>query len=516
MEENMMKSMWKKYGLITRVIMCFAMSVLLFGIRGIEVSAASTGTITADSAKVRKEANTTSEALGSVVKGDTVSITSEKTDSAGMVWYQVTTSNNTQGYIRSDLMSKAADAGNSTTAPADNSAVNTAVKVGANTTVTPIQSQAASVTSDNVRVRADASTKGEIVTTIQKTTAITAVAQATDAEGKTWYQVNFIVNGGDVSGFIRSDYLQLSAEVVVVDPTATPDEAVPEEVPEEPAEPEVPVNNDYELKYEANPEGVEEWYLHFKAEGYKSKLSEILEAAESNSANVEKAEGQLKTQKIIIIVLAIVLVVLALAVTLLLFKIRDLYYEDFEDYDDEPQRGASKASNPSNPRAVKPGSGNRPAQGSRPSGGNASQTQRPSQGTRPAQGSRPSQGTGTKPAAPQSGARKPEGSQGTRPVGAAQSRPTTRPVSQSQRPVGEGAPRPSGGTQRPVATAQRPTARPAEANGEEVRRPRPTTAPNNSQNRNTQGETKWKSRNFMTEDDEFEFEFLNWDGEDKS
>ena len=30
--------------------------------------------------------------------------------------------------------------------------------------------------------------------------------------------------------------------------------------------------------------------------------------------------------------------------------------------------------------------------------------------------------------------------------------------------------------------------------------------------RNT--DQKWKSKNFMNDDDEFEFEFLNWDGQE--
>ena len=42
-------------------------------------------------------------------------------------------------------------------------------------------------------------------------------------------------------------------------------------------------------------------------------------------------------QYIFYIVLAIILVFLALAVTMLFFKLRDMYYDDFDTYDEKVQ-----------------------------------------------------------------------------------------------------------------------------------------------------------------------------------
>ena len=64
-----------------------------------------TGKVTADSAKIRQSANVNSEVIGSTSSGKTVTITGEVTDASGNVWYEVYVDANTKGYIRSDLVS---------------------------------------------------------------------------------------------------------------------------------------------------------------------------------------------------------------------------------------------------------------------------------------------------------------------------------------------------------------------------------------------------------------------------
>ncbi|MBQ4537516.1 MAG: hypothetical protein II994_07850, partial [Lachnospiraceae bacterium] len=87
---------------------------------------------------------------------------------------------------------------------------------------------------------------------------------------------------------------------------------------------------------------------------------------------------------------------------------------------------------------------------------------------------------------------------------------------QGQRPVGNPEGRPVQGA-RPQG--QRP-ARPAGAQGTSEGRPVQATRPaqpvqNPAQNTAAKQDPNWKSRNFMADDDEFEFEFLNWDGEEE-
>ena len=125
------------------------------------------------------------------------------------------------------------------------------------------------------------------------------------------------------------------------------------------------------------------------------------------------------------------------------------------------------------------GQGGRPVQGQRPAG----QQARPAtQGARPAapQTGRPAPPE-PEPAAPQTGRPAP---QGTRPAAPQ----TGRPAPQGTRPAAPQTGRPAPQVDRPV--------KPAQNNG------------------NPQ-DPGWKSKNFMSDDDEFEFEFLNWDGDEE-
>ena len=139
----------------------------------------------------------------------------------------------------------------------------------------------------------------------------------------------------------------------------------------------------------------------------------------------------MKRDKIIIIILAVVVVFLALTVTLLLFKIRDMYYEDFDE-DDEDEYDLRRPQNHES-RTVKPVQKERPAARPRPSG--------------------------------------------------SQNRPAN------------GQPRQGGAQNRPV-------------NGRQ-------TGPQNRGGSGTVKEAGWKPKNFMMEEDDMEFEFLNWDGEER-
>ena len=550
-----MRYLWKTKHHVMNGLLVFAAAMFLFVANSMEVNAyiQTQGTVIADSAVIRKEANAKSNQIASIMKGDKVTINNEETDADGVVWYKVFVDANTLGYVRGDLIQKEGSSGTSTTTTntsttsntttsntdttttttttttsgtsetANSSAdttstpeINTNLTIGANTSVTPVQSLGASVTGDAVRVRADASTNASIVTTVQKSTAITVNGQADGTDGKVWYRVSFIVDGKDVSGFIRSDFVQLSGDLVVVDETAVAEEPVqePEESVEEPIT-EEPVNTDYVLKYEANEEGINDWYLYNNIDGVRNKLSEVLDAAEGNGDAIELADAQLKKQKMIIIILAIVLVFLALAVTLLLFKIRDLYYDDFDNYDEEPEE--PRHSKNTTPRTVKPVQNERPA-------------------------ARPQGGTQNRPA---NGQRRPQGNVQGRPQGNPQGRPQGQPTNGQSRPQGhsQGQPRPQGGVSRPVGGQNRPVngqSRPQSqsTNGQGRPQGQPVNGqphpqgsaqnyPNGAMNqnypesnpskpqRNSQQDAGWKAKNFMADDDDFEFEFLNWDGEEK-
>lgn len=65
-----------------------------------------TGKVTVGSAVIRAKADTGSEVVGSAVQGATVTITDEVKDSSGTIWYEVYVDGEQKGYMRSDIVEK--------------------------------------------------------------------------------------------------------------------------------------------------------------------------------------------------------------------------------------------------------------------------------------------------------------------------------------------------------------------------------------------------------------------------
>ena len=140
--------------------------------------------ITASSAKVRKEASTSSDSVGSVTRDKVVTVVGETQGADGYVWYQVVVDANTNGYVRSDLVSL----------------------IQVETEIEKVNPVGGTVSgSSSVRVRASASTSSQIVKNAASGTALTVTGRTTGTDGNTWYQVSFIADGTEVNGFIRYD-----------------------------------------------------------------------------------------------------------------------------------------------------------------------------------------------------------------------------------------------------------------------------------------------------------------------
>ena len=463
--------------------------------------AESAAKVTASSAKIRKSADSSSEVIGSAAKDKTISIKSQTKGADGYTWYEVYVDANTLGYIRSDLVSitdgsTPASSSGSSASSATTTTTSTETPVPAvNETpveVSAVEPVSATVTGgQSVRVRSNASTTSQIVTTAENGMALTVTGQATGTDGKTWYQVTFISNSVEVTGFIRSDYVALSGEL-----QAPVEEQPAEEQPaeEQPAEDTQTTSKDWDTQLQGDA-----WYLLDMAGQKQYKIDDLFNSlnqiAEIN-AQFEANQKKISSQKVVIIILVILLVAAAAAVTLLIFKIKDMndasYFSGVEEETarrrrvDRPQGGRPQGGRPVS-------QGGRP-QGTRPQGSQkvmheVGAERRPAgQGARPSgrplpQGERPI-GQTVRPAAPQEG--RPV-SQGTRPVAPGQG----RPAPQGTRPAA-----PQGG--RPAPQTGRPVARPT--------KPAPQSEGNQ--------DPGWKSKNFMSDDDEFEFEFLNWDGDE--
>ena len=359
--------------------------------------------VTASSAKVRKEASTSSESVGSATRDTVVTVVGETQGADGYVWYQVVVDANTSGYIRSDLLAL------------------TVVE----TEVEKLNPASGTVKgSSSVRVRAGATTNSAIVENVASGTALTITGRATAADGNVWYQVSFISNGTEVNGFIRSDYVDVAGELTpyTETPVTPPTEAPGTATPEPPAtdtpvveEPE-PVKK-YETVLRDNV-----WYVMDTDTNEGWDIVKLKETAETNAAAYAESEKKVKSQKVTIIFLIFLLIGAVAGIAFLIYKIKDMmdsaYFNEVEaetlrrknaqatqsqkkvmhTVGEEKKSGASQGRPAGAPQGQRP-QGARPAgapQGARPAG--ASQGARPAgapQGQRPAgapQGQRP-QGT---------------------------------------------------------------------------------------------------------------------------
>lgn len=316
------------------------------------------GEITAETAYIRSQANTESEVVGSTTKGKKVDLIESVKDSAGVTWYKVPVAGGGYGYIRGDLV-KTSD-----TVPAASTASQTTDQPAANqpaeTVPTSIGEQPAVIKCEsNAKIRSGASTSHSVVTSLPNGTSITLIGEANDNAGNKWYQITSNYNGRSIEGYIRSDLIAIGAQGGDNSSEGEGGGEAPAEgenpegeegenpegegqAPEETApQPEQDSSHmDYEIRWAKNQDNDDyDYFLYDNTteQGTRMRLSEVLNAATSSSAYTQKLQDQVDRNKIIIIVLAGVIVLLFVIITILIFKIRSLYYEDYDEDEEEEE-----------------------------------------------------------------------------------------------------------------------------------------------------------------------------------
>ncbi|MBR1861174.1 MAG: SH3 domain-containing protein [Lachnospiraceae bacterium] len=446
----------------------FATALFGFYIWAFTSFAASSGKITTDGARVRKDASTNSDIVTSLAKNDSITINGQTTGADGLIWYQITTAAGESGYVRSDLAS-VTDGSTPDTIGADGN-----VTAG-DPNIRLVNPISGTVTYDQkVRVRQDASTSSTIIEGLDNGTVVTINGVKNGTDGREWYYISFNnAEGNEVVGFSRSDFITPSGELTDLSTEAPAEDTQEEPATEEPAEPEEPKDFETELQ-----DG--EWYLldykgtYNNGEASKFKISEIFENLETYKEAANKNKGnKLVVPLIIFIIIAIAGLGGAAYLFLKLREVNDqAAFADAEKQRRARLAGGQGSTRPSGSQSGRPAqSGQRPAQGgARPAG---APNGRPAQG-----GSRPMPGPNGRPAG------RPAGAPAGRPAGA----PAGRPVQGGSRPM----PGPNG----------RPAGRPAGApTGRPIQRPAGDSADYagvNSQNRQQK-----------PENDDFDYDFLN-------
>lgn len=433
--------------------------------------------VKSDNTRVRNSASTDSEVMTAVNAGDKLDVVSEEQGSDGNTWYKVSI-NNVSGYVRSDTVEKAAEGD----AAATVSTVQP-VEATSSSTVEPMASQAATVKKDNVNVRANASTGGDVVAKLQNGAAVTLTGTTSDSSGKTWYQVNFINNGSNVTGFIREDFVEPGEVMEPQEPeegTPEGDEDLAEMYGDMPAENEASNNNDYELFFEADSEGVDCWYVHDNIAQKRYKLEQLMQADEMNANNMAVKDKEVKRLKIILIVLAVLLAVALAAAGIFGYKYFSAGYDDDDDDDDDDDvRVAPSVRRRERTEAE---TGNRRRE--------AARDEQRGRGTAVR---RIDTGTPRRPVN-SSSQRRPEG-EGARTKSAQPAR---------RRAEGEAPRRPSAGASGTRSSQSAP----------QSRRPQ-TASESEAVRRSSRSDVEWKSKNFLAGDEDgLDFSFINGNDED--
>ncbi len=350
----------KGFEIVSKLFLLAAVLVLQMVILGqttITANAQGTAKVTADSGKIRKTPDTSADVLGSVKENDKLTVIAQTTASDGYTWYKVFVDDSTKGYIRADLVGDVE--GSIETESAEDAAANGSTTVSSNTTTQTTtdntqqeeeddepQQQAvefvqvnastvskAKVTAESVNVRSNPSTSSSVAGKAKEGTEVNVFGEATDGDGKVWYQVKYTANDTAVEGFIRSDFLEVTEQVQEEPAEEAPVEEAPAEEVEEPSVP-----KEYEAVYEAGPDGVETWFLYDYNRGTKQSISDLMSVVRQTQEEEGSAVSKLKTYKILMIVMVAIILALVVGVTLLVFKLKDVYeygYADDEDEDDE-------------------------------------------------------------------------------------------------------------------------------------------------------------------------------------
>lgn len=340
-------------------VAAFAIAAGVFWMTALTVLAVE-GEITAATAYIRAQASTESDVVGSTVKGKKVDLLESVKDSGGTTWYKVSVAGGGYGYIRGDLVKASgevpagstASTSSQTTQPADSTSQ------PAETVPTAIGEQAAVIQCEtNAIVRSGASKSHSVVSSLPNGTAITLIGEANDNAGNKWYQLKADYNSRTIEGYVRSDLIAIGAQGADNPSEGEGGGEAPAEgenpeggegenpegegqAPEETAPEPEPDNShkDYEIRWAQNQDNEEyDYFLYDNQTGTRMRLSEVLNAATSSSEYTQKLQDKVDKNKILIIVLAGVIVLLFIIITIMIFKIRSLYYEDYDEDEEEEE-----------------------------------------------------------------------------------------------------------------------------------------------------------------------------------
>lgn len=346
------KNVWRCVGGSRRIALLAAAALLLWG-DPIVSRAEPTGTVIPNSVNIRKEPKQGSEVIGSSVAGKEISIRGQ-VESDDITWYQVYIDANTMGYVRADMIERTGDETIPTVSASSGNDAEQSSE-GGGETGEDASSQPAAF-EGGATVEAQEGMDRQYATTKTQTKVRPDPSTSNPHLDSLAPDTQVVVSGKSEGSDSRTWYYVTYTGSSGSERTGfirsdlldlgelLPVEEPPAETPaEEPETPAEPtVRNDYELKIETDSEGVATWYLYDNTKGHKEKLQPLLDAMSSQSVDDGKETGAIVKQRIAIVVLSGLLALLAVVVIILAFKLRDTYYEDDDEDEKEDTRKSAR------------------------------------------------------------------------------------------------------------------------------------------------------------------------------
>lgn len=151
-----------------------------------------------DTVCVYTYASTNGDIRSRLSKGTPVSLMLSKTGEDGMLWYKVSYTDsgyNLNGYIRSNMLTD----------------VNPGSSSGGGSSETPSSGTSATVKPAVANIRTYASTNADIRSKLSQGTNVTIDSEKTGDDGRKWYKISYSFNGIAMTGYIRSDLLNIGS-----------------------------------------------------------------------------------------------------------------------------------------------------------------------------------------------------------------------------------------------------------------------------------------------------------------
>ena len=405
---------------------------------------------------LRQNPDSTSNQVMELSNGQSVKVNNEIAGTDATTWYQIMLNNgNTFGYVPANTITISSESST------------TGEQTGSGTTVTmqtvTVTEKIGTVTATGaIRVRAQATTSSEQVASMQSNATFLVLSEVSPGDGYVWYEVEFDDNGTKAHGYVRSDLVKVEE--------VTREQQIPVEIPstDVPSEP-VEIDAPYSIASQVNAEGTTVWYLMDNNTGEAKEIASLL------TPQTTKSGGGV--YKVIVVILLILLILAAAAATFFYMR-----WQDAEEFILELREKQARTRKQPVP-VTQPMPAKQPVTKQAPVA------------------PKPASAPASKPAAQP--ASQPINKPAAQPASQPINKPTSQPASQPiNKPVVQPTTQPA---EKPAVQEVLPkTSDIVKATKQELQNNQ-TNAVKNAQSNG------WKSKNFLTDDDDLEFDFLDMD-----